>query len=65
MLNNIEAERSRKLLTKANLSDKLGITQNTYNRYIHGDSIPSAILIKMSELFECSIDYLLGRTPNR
>lgn len=64
MLKNIEAERSRNLLTKAVLSDKLGITQNTYNRYLNGDSIPSHILIKMSELFGCSIDYLLGRTQN-
>lgn len=65
MLKNIEAERSRNAMTKYALSEKLGISQTTYNHYIHGGNIPSGILVRMSELFGCSVDYLLGRTSER
>lgn len=57
---NIEAERSRLGYTKADISDKLKISQNTYNRYLRGGDIPSDILVKMAEIFKCTTDYLLG-----
>lgn len=57
---NIEAERSRLGYTKAEVSEKLKITQNTYNRYLRGGDIPSDVLIKMAEMFKCTTDYLLG-----
>lgn len=60
MLQNIEAERGRLQLTKKALSAKLGITQKTYSSYIKGGPIPSDILIQMSKVFGCTIDYLLG-----
>lgn len=65
MFLNIEAERSRNRMTKTELSNKLGISLNTYNAYINGRAIPSGILAEMADMFDCSIDYLLGRTQNR
>ncbi|MBD5154321.1 MAG: helix-turn-helix transcriptional regulator [Oscillibacter sp.] len=60
---NIEAERARKQLTKEALSSALGITSKTYMKYIRGETpIPSDTLINMANLFQCSTDYLLGRT---
>lgn len=60
---NIEAERARKQLTKEALSSTLGITSKTYMKYIRGETpIPSDTLLDMANLFQCSTDYLLGRT---
>lgn len=57
---NIEAERARAGMTKNELSEKLGISQKTYVKYVNGSPISSDVLEKMAELFNCSIDYLLG-----
>ena len=65
MLNNIEAERGRMRLTKEAISKKLDITTKTYNGYINGTPIPHPMLIRMSNLFGCRIDYLLGLTEAR
>jgi len=60
---NIEAERARKQLTKEALSTALGISSKTYGKYIRGETpIPSDVLISMADLFQCSADYLLGRS---
>lgn len=65
MLTNIEAERGRKGVSKEKLSQLLGITSKTYRAYINGASIPSDVLISMSNYFDCSIDYLVGRSERR
>lgn len=65
MRENIEAERGRKQMSKEGLSRHLGITSRTYWNYIEGKPIPSDKLIAMSQLFNCSTDYLLGLTDNR
>ena len=58
---NIEKERTQMGLNKTELSEKLGITRRHYNNYIAGNTpIPSTILIKLSQLFNCSVDYLLS-----
>lgn len=62
MRSNIEAERARLRLGKGAIAEKLGISEATYRAYVNGRTIPSDILLKMAELFECSIDYLLGRS---
>lgn len=59
---NIEAERARLGLSKEELSRKLGISSKTYSKYIGGSPISSDVLVKMADLFCCSIDYLLGRS---
>lgn len=61
---NINAERSRAGMTVEDLARHLGVTRKTvYNWMAHG-SIPQSKLVKMSELFNCSIDYLLEREPD-
>lgn len=56
---NINAERSRKGMTIADLANALGVTRKTiYNWMAHGSILQSA-LEKMATLFDCSIDYLL------
>lgn len=59
MRRNIEAERARAGMTKAEVCENLDISQSTYNRYLRGTSIPSDVLVAMAELFGCTTDYLL------
>lgn len=57
---NIEAERGRLQMTKADMCVALGVTQKTYNEYIRGGTIPSTVLEKLRKMTGCTIDYLLG-----
>lgn len=50
-------------LTQQILSKKLNIRQQSYNRYKHGTGEPSInTIIKLSQIFDVTIDYLLGST---
>lgn len=58
---NIEAERARLGLTKEEFAKKIGISTKTYYNWIGGvNPIPSNALIKLSEVCQSSVDYLLG-----
>ena len=60
MLNSIEAERARNRLTKEELSKKLGISVKTYYNWINEETdMPVSALVKMSRLFNKSVDYLI------
>ena len=62
---NIEAERARNGYSQEELIKALGYKERkTYYTWLINGNIPTSVLIKMSDLFECSIDYLLGRTRN-
>ena len=59
---NINAERSRHGMTMESLAKELGVSRKTiYNWMAHGN-IPQSQLQKMSQMFGCTIDYLLGRS---
>ena len=46
-------------LTKQELADKLDISERTLTRYETGESEPTiSVLIKMSHIFDVSIDYI-------
>lgn len=60
---NIEAERGRLQMSKTEMCQTLGVTLKTYNRYIRGTTIPSDVLEQLRTLTGCSIDYLLGLSP--
>ena len=48
-------------LTQTKLAQKLGMSQTGYSKYETGENdIPTSILIQLSELYNVSIDYMLG-----
>ena len=50
-------------MTQKELSEKLGMSQTGYSKYETGENdIPTAILIKLREIYGVSIDYILGVT---
>lgn len=52
-------------MTQKEIADKLGMKQPQYFRYEQGyRDIPTDILIRLAEIYNTSIDYLLGRTNN-
>lgn len=61
---NIEAERVRAGLKQDELASILNISTKTYYNYLRGAAIPSQILLKLSKIFNCSIDYLLSVNTN-
>ena len=66
MTNTIESERRRLGLTQAQLGEKIGKDRSTIGRWEADPSrIEARYLYALSELFQCSIDYLLGLTPER
>ena len=49
--------------TQVSLQMKTGIEQSLLSKYETGERIPPAeTLIKLADLYDVSIDYLLGRT---
>ena len=50
-------------LTQQQMADKLFINRRTYSSYEVGSrSVPIEILSKIADIFDTSIDYLVGRT---
>ena len=50
-------------LTQKQVAQLLGMSQTGYSKYETGENdIPTTILIKLSRLYNVSIDYLLGET---
>lgn len=58
---NIEAERARHGLNADDLAQKLGVSRKTLYNWTNNGNIPSSALIRMADIFQCSVDYLLGR----
>lgn len=53
-------------LKQKDLADVLGISQRAYSHYENGTrKIPLDILVALADYYECSTDYLLGRTNNK
>ena len=52
--------------TQKQIGDYLGISQNTYSQYEIGVlNYPVDVLIKLADLYDVSIDYLVGRTNTK
>lgn len=58
---NIDAERARKGISNDTLAEQLGVSRKTLYNWIDKGNIPTTALIQMADIFNCSIDYLLGR----
>ncbi len=66
MENRIRELREERHMTQLRLSTELGVSQETVSAYEKQKHYPSFIqLVKMSELFHTSIDYLMGRSDIR
>ena len=63
MYNRIRDLREDSDLTQQQMADKLFINRRTYSSYEVGSrSIPVETLGKIADIFNTSIDYLVGRT---
>ncbi len=61
MFPNIDAERARNGMSRAELASQLGVSYSTMKSWMSGRTdIPSSKLVAMSNIFHVSIDYLLG-----
>lgn len=53
-------------ISQKQLADVLGISQRAYSHYENGTrKIPLDILLSLADYYNCSIDYLLGRTKKK
>lgn len=53
-------------ITIKELSSILGLHRDVYSRYERGvRDFPIDILIKLADFFDCSIDYLVGRSDHK
>ena len=63
MKNNIKAVRESLNMTQKDCADRLGVTLRAWQTYEQGVSEPkNELLCKIADMFDVSIDYLLGRT---
>ena len=59
---NIKEIRLRKGMSQAEVASALGVSSVVYSRYETGSREPSAdVLIQIANIFDVSLDYLLGR----
>lgn len=57
--------RLEKGLTQKQVAAALGITEQAYQRYEYGKTVPSAlVLIALADYFNVSLDYLVGRSDD-
>lgn len=53
-------------LTQDEVAHKLSLTRQTISRYETGNiEPPFSTLIKLADLYKCSLDYLAGRTKEK
>lgn len=63
MYNRLRNLREDNDLSQRKLASMIGMWQTGYSKYETGENdIPTGILIKLSRLYDVSIDYLLGET---
>lgn len=65
MKNRLKQLRKSKGYTQVSLQMQLGIEQSLLSKYENGERIPNVdALIKLADLYNVSIDYILCRTDN-
>lgn len=58
---NIAAERAKRKMSVEAMANELGVTRKTVYNWEASGHIPQKALERMSELFNCPVDYLLER----
>lgn len=62
---NLKSIREDRDIKQKDIAKILNVSQNTYSQYETGvTSLTAEILIKLSDFYDVSIDYLLDRTDN-
>jgi transcriptional regulator with XRE-family HTH domain len=62
-IDNLRKLRQQKGISQFELAEMLGVSQQTVSKYEKGTREPdNATLIRLSKIFNCSVDYLLGHT---
>ncbi len=62
---NLKAIREDRDIKQKDIAKFLNVSQNTYSQYETGViSLTAEVLIKLSDFYNVSIDYLLDRTDN-
>lgn len=65
MYQRIRSLREDKDITQTEMGKILSCSQRVYSNYERGDiDIPTAILVKLADFHNVSVDYLLNRTDN-
>ena len=65
-MNRIKHLREELNMTQQELADKLEGAKSTIAMYEKGNRKPSLeVLVKLSEIFNCSIDYMMGKSDTR
>ena len=65
MYDRIRALREDNDLTQQKIANVLLCDQSLYSKYERGErEIPLALLIKLADYYNTSLDYLVGRTDN-
>lgn len=63
MYKRIRDLREDKDLNQTQIAKFLGMSQTGYSKYETGENdIPTAILIKLADFYDVSVDYILNRT---
>lgn len=58
----LRSQRRKTKYTQQNMADILGVTLNAYQKYEQGERSPSFdCLVKIADIFQVPIDYLLCR----
>ena len=66
MYSRIRVLREDKDMNQTALAKLLDMSQTGYSKYETGEiDIPTAVLIKMAQIHDTSVDYLLGLTKER
>jgi len=61
----IRSLREDRDLNQTEVARMLGMSQTGYSKYETGENdIPTSVLIKLSNFYNTSIDYILGQTEN-
>lgn len=58
----IELERIKHKYSRKEIADYLGVTPKTYANWLDNGKITACKLLKLSKLFNVSVDYLLTNT---
>ncbi len=63
MYGRIRNLREDRELTQKQVAEFLGMSQTGYSKYETGENdIPTAVLLKLADFYQTSVDYLLGRS---